>query len=93
MLLPPVLCLQAPGLAFSLPKEYASLPHLMGRATVELTVEKADDSLAFVDVVYGGLSKQTKVGNAICEVAHQYCGWLWFCRAGTGCECWAAPRQ
>lgn len=28
---------------------------------MELTVEKADDSLAFVDAVNGGLSKQTKV--------------------------------
>lgn len=53
--------LQAPGLPFSLPKEYASLPHLVGRATVELTVEKADDSLAFVDNVNGGLSKQAKI--------------------------------
>lgn len=33
----------------------------MGRATVELTVEKADGSLAFVDTVNGGLSKQGKV--------------------------------
>jgi len=57
-----LLLFQAPGLPFSLPKEYASLPHLVGRATVELTVEKADDSLAFVDNVNGGLSKQAKVG-------------------------------
>jgi hypothetical protein len=34
----------------------------VGRATVELTVEKADDSLAFVDRANGGLSKQGKVG-------------------------------
>jgi hypothetical protein len=48
-------------LPFSLPKEYASLPHLVGRATVVLTVEKADSSLAFIDNVNGGLSKQAKV--------------------------------
>jgi hypothetical protein len=29
---------------------------------VELTVEKADGSLSFVDTVNGGLSKQGKVG-------------------------------
>jgi hypothetical protein len=58
---PLLLLPQAPGLAFSLPKEYANLPHLIGRATVELTVEKSDDSLAFIDTVNGGLSKQGKV--------------------------------
>lgn len=57
----PILSAQAPGLAFSLPKDYANLPRLIGRATVELTVEKSDDSLAFVDTVNGGLSKQGKV--------------------------------
>jgi hypothetical protein len=33
----------------------------VGRATVVLTVEKADASLAFIDNVNGGLSKQAKV--------------------------------
>ncbi|WIA35054.1 hypothetical protein OEZ86_003543 [Tetradesmus obliquus] len=53
--------LQAPGLSFSLPREYASRPYLAGRAIVQLTVEKADGSLAFVDTVNGGLSKQGQV--------------------------------
>eukprot|EP00879_Flechtneria_rotunda_P006328 GHRR01006651.1.p1 GENE.GHRR01006651.1~~GHRR01006651.1.p1 ORF type:complete len:427 (+),score=169.90 GHRR01006651.1:312-1592(+) len=53
--------LEAPGLAFSLPKEYSDRPYLAGRAIVELQLEKADGSLAFVDVVNGGLSKTGKV--------------------------------
>uniref|UniRef100_A0A383V8B5 PPIase cyclophilin-type domain-containing protein n=1 Tax=Tetradesmus obliquus TaxID=3088 RepID=A0A383V8B5_TETOB len=53
--------LQAPGLSFSLPREYASRPYLAGRAIVQLTVEKADGSLAFVDNLNGGLSKQGTV--------------------------------
>lgn len=53
--------LQAPGLSFSLPKDYETLPRLIGRAVVELTVEKADASLAFVDNVNGGLAPQGKV--------------------------------
>jgi hypothetical protein len=57
---------QAPGLPFSLPREYAGLPRLVGRATVELTVAKGDDSLAFVDPVKGGLSKQAKVCVRAC---------------------------
>lgn len=68
---------QAPGLAFSLPKEYASLPHLIGRATVELTVEKADDSLAFVDTVNGGLSKQGKV--CVVQVGVDVCLYVCVC--------------
>jgi hypothetical protein len=38
---------------------------------VELTVEKADGSLAFVDAVNGGLSKQGKVGAGL-----GVCSWL-----------------
>eukprot|EP00877_Chromochloris_zofingiensis_P007222 jgi/Chrzof1/2753/Cz11g28010.t1_CYP37 len=53
--------LEAPGLSFSLPKDYETLPRLIGRAVVELTVEKADASLAFVDNVNGGLAPQGKV--------------------------------
>ncbi|EFJ49061.1 hypothetical protein VOLCADRAFT_104498 [Volvox carteri f. nagariensis] len=46
--------LQAPGLPFLIPKEYQSLPRLVGRAVVELTVEKRDGSLGFLDPVAGG---------------------------------------
>ncbi|GAX77222.1 hypothetical protein CEUSTIGMA_g4668.t1 [Chlamydomonas eustigma] len=53
--------LQAPGLPFSIPKDYASLPRLTGRATVELIVEKKDGSLAFIDQVAGGLTKEGRV--------------------------------
>lgn len=53
--------LEAPGLAFSLPREYAALPHLAGRARVEVTVEKADGSAAFVDPAKGGLTPRGKV--------------------------------
>ncbi|KAG2432024.1 hypothetical protein HYH02_013094 [Chlamydomonas schloesseri] len=50
--------LQAPGLPFLIPKEYASLPRLVGRAVVELTLEKRDGSLGFLDPVAGGPAKQ-----------------------------------
>ncbi|GLC36069.1 hypothetical protein PLESTF_000972600 [Pleodorina starrii] len=46
--------LQAPGLPFLIPKEYGTLPRLVGRATVELTVEKADGSRGFSDPAAGG---------------------------------------
>eukprot|EP00775_Hariotina_reticulata_P002402 gene2402-2706_t len=58
---PLISCVQAPGLPFSIPKEYSNRPRLVGRATVELTVEKGDGSLAFVDTVNGGLSSTGKV--------------------------------
>ncbi|KAI8474603.1 MAG: cyclophilin-type peptidyl-prolyl cis-trans isomerase [Monoraphidium minutum] len=48
--------LQAPGLPYSLPKEVLSLPRLVGRATVRLTVEKGDGSLAFLDPKAGGVT-------------------------------------
>ncbi|KXZ48859.1 hypothetical protein GPECTOR_25g444 [Gonium pectorale] len=46
--------LQAPGLPFLIPKDYRSLPRLVGRAVVELTVEKRDGSLGFTDPTAGG---------------------------------------
>ncbi|KAG1680580.1 hypothetical protein FOA52_015027 [Chlamydomonas sp. UWO 241] len=52
---------QAPGLAFTLPKGYRGLPRLTGRATVALTVEKSDGALAFVDPVKGGLTQQGRL--------------------------------
>lgn len=55
--------LQAPGLAFSLPREYSDRPHLDGRAIVELTVEKVDGSLSFVDEKVGGLSSKAQVSK------------------------------
>ncbi|GIM02928.1 hypothetical protein Vretimale_7743 [Volvox reticuliferus] len=51
--------LQAPGLPFLIPKEYQTLPRLVGRAQVELTLEKRDGSLGFVDPVVGGPAKST----------------------------------
>lgn len=69
-------------MAFSIPKEYASLPHLVGRATVELTVEKADDSLAFVDRANGGLSKQGKVRGACGRVPDWRGRCVWLCGRG-----------
>lgn len=45
---------------FFIPKDYAALPRLTGRATVELTIEKADGAAAFVDTAAGGLSKRLK---------------------------------
>jgi hypothetical protein len=49
---------QAPGLTFSIPREYASMPRLVGRAVVRLTIEKSDGALAFVNAKQGGLDKQ-----------------------------------
>ena len=40
--------LQAPGLAFPLPLQYASLPRLTGRAVVEFLVEKTNGSKSFI---------------------------------------------
>ncbi|GIL50914.1 hypothetical protein Vafri_7000 [Volvox africanus] len=51
--------LQAPALPFLIPKEYQALPRLVGRAQVELTLEKRDGSLGFVDPVVGGPAKRT----------------------------------
>ena len=42
--------LQAPGLPFPIPQQYTVLPRLEGRGVVEMTIEKADKSLAFVPV-------------------------------------------
>ena len=50
--------IEAPGLAYSLPREYAARPRLTGRAVVELVLERADGALAFVDSAKGGLSSQ-----------------------------------
>lgn len=41
--------LQAPGLPYPVPAQYGALPRLTGRAVVELVVEKADGSAAFVE--------------------------------------------
>lgn len=53
--------LQAPGLPFSIPKEYASQPKLIGRAVVEVVVERRDGSLSFVDRKNGGLTNRGTV--------------------------------
>ncbi|MED6126255.1 cytochrome P450 monooxygenase 37, variant 2 [Stylosanthes scabra] len=48
--------LQAPGISFLLPEQYAQYPRLSGRGTVEFTIEKGDGS-TFSPV--GGESKKT----------------------------------
>lgn len=50
--------LQAPGLPYIIPREYASLPHLTGRAVVEITVEKVDSSAGYVTDAGGGPQPQ-----------------------------------
>ena len=46
--------LQAPALAFLIPKDFQKAPILTGRAIVEVVVEKANGSSGFVDVENGG---------------------------------------
>eukprot|EP00959_Pyramimonas_sp_CCMP1952_P385649 8081842-Pyramimonas_sp.AAC.1 len=54
--------LQAPGLPYSLPAQYASLPKLTGRATVEFDLQKASGSKGeFVTKLGGGGSNTAKV--------------------------------
>ena len=57
------LCLgvQAPALTFQVPAAYRSGPLLTGRAVVELSVEKADGSAAFIDYEEGGTLKRGNV--------------------------------
>lgn len=55
---PMLVHVQAPGLPFFIPKDYTNLPKLIGRATVALTIEKADGSNAFIDRKNGGLTKR-----------------------------------
>lgn len=73
--------LQAPGLAFSIPKEYSSLPRLTGRATVQLNIEKGNGSATFLanngkgpssaaqlTIVLDGYSAPLTAGNFAAEV-------------------------
>eukprot|EP00240_Pyramimonas_obovata_P002333 CAMPEP_0118946040 /NCGR_PEP_ID=MMETSP1169-20130426/43479_1 /TAXON_ID=36882 /ORGANISM="Pyramimonas obovata, Strain CCMP722" /LENGTH=445 /DNA_ID=CAMNT_0006891919 /DNA_START=1 /DNA_END=1338 /DNA_ORIENTATION=+ len=54
--------LQAPGLPYSLPAQYADLPKLTGRATVEFDIQKAGGSTGeFVSKLGGGGSKSARV--------------------------------
>lgn len=54
--------LQAPGLAFVIPKEYTNLPRLTGRAVVELTIGRSGAGADnFVDEVNGGRVARAKV--------------------------------
>ncbi|KAG2496893.1 hypothetical protein HYH03_004901 [Edaphochlamys debaryana] len=53
--------LQAPGLRFVMPKDYTTLPRLVGRAVVELTLERGDGSAGFVDPSGSGPAKQGKM--------------------------------
>lgn len=67
--------LQAPGLSFLLPEQYRRYPRLTGRGTVELTIEKGDDSTfspeaggeprktARIQVVIDGYSAPLTAGN------------------------------
>ena len=50
--------MQAPALTFQVPGAYRNEPLLTGRAQVELIVEKADRSDAFVDTQNGGVYKR-----------------------------------
>lgn len=52
--------IEAPGLPYTIPKEYAGLPRLTGRAVVQLTVERADGE-GFVDREAGGVRPQGTV--------------------------------
>ncbi|KAK9818070.1 hypothetical protein WJX72_006649 [[Myrmecia] bisecta] len=53
--------LQAAGISFAIPKEYANLPRLTGRAVAEVVIERPDGSLSFVDNAGGGLQAQAKL--------------------------------
>ncbi|WZZ62088.1 hypothetical protein YC2023_062195 [Brassica napus] len=67
--------LQASGLSFLLPQQYLNYPRLAGRGTVEITIEKADDSTfqaesggdqrksATIQVVIDGYSAPLTAGN------------------------------
>ncbi|XP_009334619.1 peptidyl-prolyl cis-trans isomerase CYP37, chloroplastic isoform X1 [Pyrus x bretschneideri] len=67
--------LQAPGLSFLLPEQYQRYPRLIGRGTVELTIEKGDGSTfspeaggearktATIQVVIDGYSAPLTAGN------------------------------
>lgn len=67
--------LQAPGLPYLLPEEYQQYPRLNGRATVEFTMEKGDNSMfsvssggglqktATIQVVLDGYSAPLTAGN------------------------------
>ncbi|KAK9808478.1 hypothetical protein WJX73_010340 [Symbiochloris irregularis] len=49
--------LQAPGLPYSVPKEFENLPRLTGRATVELDVQRGGGNPAFITQDGGGPQK------------------------------------
>mmetsp|Transcript_17344 Transcript_17344/g.51914 ORF Transcript_17344/g.51914 Transcript_17344/m.51914 type:complete len:518 (-) Transcript_17344:3244-4797(-) len=53
--------LQAPGLPYIIPRDYVNLPHLTGRAVVEMTIEKADGSLSYVTDAGGGPQAQAQL--------------------------------
>lgn len=53
--------LQAPGLPYIIPRDYASYPRLTGRAVVEFIFEKGDASYAFVSNAGGGPQQQARL--------------------------------
>jgi hypothetical protein len=81
--------LQAPGLPYPVPAQYASLPRLEGRAVAELVIEKGDGRAAFVEpnseagpspraallLTLDGYSAPLTAGNfAANRLAHAYDG-------------------
>jgi len=86
--------LQAPALAFVVPKQYQDVPLLTGRAVVEMQIEKADDSAAFLDAENGGTTQRGSVriaidgactrlctlGSHLCARTHSHCITLTPCR-------------
>jgi cyclophilin family peptidyl-prolyl cis-trans isomerase len=53
--------LQAPGVSFVIPRDFTQLPQLKGRGIVELTIERADGSLAYVYPEGGGPQPQARI--------------------------------
>jgi len=65
--------LQCSGLPFSVPRSYASMPRLVGRATVELEIARASsEPLATLRIVLDGYSAPLTAGNFSALVARGY---------------------
>lgn len=73
--------LQAPGLSFIVPRDYAKFPRLTGRATAEFTIKKADGSTPFfnkgvpsnettLQIVLDGYSAPISAGNFAANVVN-----------------------
>ncbi|GMH41914.1 hypothetical protein BSKO_09833 [Bryopsis sp. KO-2023] len=75
--------LQAPGLSFIIPRDYATFPRLTGRATAEFTIKKGDGSTPFYNnkqgtasdvttlrIVLDGYSAPISAGNFAANIAN-----------------------